>query len=175
MRCLRERRSEEREVTVGFKAGNFPWVDFPVPAEFGVDLGNVSYVYWNDTSQEPIALVTTTGEEEEVQTVEYKNNDNMVEPNAIFGLTNSKSTIYAFPNPAYADANFTIEHVDAGIYDLKIYDILGKQVWQNNYFISGNTTVSADLNQLQRGMYLYSLVDTNGNILATQRLLITRP
>ena len=67
-------------------------------------------------------------------------------------------------------------NVPSGKYDLKIYNILGVEVWSQNYqFQNATDTVLLDVSDFKKGTYLYSLVNQKGKRIATRRLIILRP
>ncbi len=172
---LREKRIENRDTRIDVRIGGFPWQDITDLLQFGDFLGAdtvVTYNYYSNEVKEPIAIVTLDASEENIQTVAYKALDIISSTPAI---QRGKQDVTAFPNPAIDSARFQFSNLSRGTYKLKIYNILGVVVWEDNYRISGDKTVQVDLSDLRKGTYLYSIQNEQGTTLATKRLLIIRP
>jgi hypothetical protein len=56
---------------------------------------------------------------------------------------------------------------------LRVSNILGKMVYQNT--IQANETATLDISRWTNGIYLYSISDEKGNILAGKRLNVVHP
>lgn len=81
----------------------------------------------------------------------------------------------AFPNPAVEWVRFDCKNLPESDYTLKIFNIVGKVVWKENYSISGNKSITVELEDFKKGTYLYSLVDKDGNVIGTRRLVVLKP
>ncbi len=173
---LRVKRTENRSIGVDALVPFIGWTDVtdlvaPFLAGFG-DGTSISYSFFNNVEKEPIAVVTMNGDETAITQVTYKDNDFVSSTNIVSVNT---PNIYAFPNPAIFDVRFEFANLNKGRYNLKIYNILGLTVWERKYNINGSKTVKVDLNDFQKGTYLYSLVDEKGKTIITKRLMIIRP
>lgn len=178
---LREKRTEIRETRLDAKISVLPWQDITdiiielLPEEVGNFLGKdtiITYNFFSDEVKEPIAIVTVDNENETPNRVEYKANDITSNVQSIEAL---QPGVYAFPNPAIVNVRFEFSNLPKGKYNLKIYNILGIEVWSKRYFINGFLTEKVDISSLRRGTYLYSLVDERGKTLTTRRLIVVRP
>ena len=58
---------------------------------------------------------------------------------------------------------------------MKIFNIVGKVVWKENYALSGNKSIKLQLEEFKKGTYLYSLLDSKGNTIGTKRLVVLKP
>ena len=172
---LREKRTETRTVNLEAKIGFLPWFDITgmLPEnDFLGDLNSVSYHFISDVEKEAIAEFFLNSDESELQRVLYKGDDFVTNVRDVAG---SKPGVYAYPNPAIVNVRFEFTNLPPGDYDVKIYDILAAEVWSQRYYISGAKTIKADISNLRKGTYLYSLVDSSGKTLVTRRLVVLRP
>lgn len=174
---LREKRTEY--TTTNLDVHSFlGWI--PVPAGSGGGLLNflgtdttVTYRYYSNVHKEELAVVTLNNEQSAPERVRFKNIGNLTSlpeedaPGA--------AGVQAFPNPAIQWVRFDCTNLPADEYTLKIFNIVGKVVWKNTYTISGNRSIRVDLDDFKKGTYLYSLVDQNGVIIGTKRLVVVKP
>ena len=77
-----------------------------------------------------------------------------------------------YPNPSKG-----IMHLDYALNDdqsaiLHIYNINGQVV--KTYPITGQGTLSMDTNNLQNGIYYYTIQQTNGSILQRDKIVVIR-
>ena len=175
---LRQRRVQTTETRLEIKVPILEWLD--VTDQFGGQGGGflgmdttVTLTYWAEGVNEPVAVMTLDGDEENVTSFTYKNDEiiTSTEPLERSGYEN----VYAYPNPAINYAKFDCVNLDPDYYDLKIYNILGLEAYTERYFISGNKMLKVDLSDFRKGTYLYSLVDTTGKVITTKRLVVIRP
>ena len=179
---IRLKRVEYIETRLDIKLGGLPWLD--VTDQFG-DFGGgtggmdffgidttVTYSYLSNESKEPIAVFSLDGKESFVENATFKSL--LVNP-----VDETKETLnpnlYAFPNPAINEVKFEFSNLKKGNYDLKIFNILGLEVYGQSYAISGSKTVKIDISRLRKGTYLYSLLDEKGKAITTKRLIVIRP
>ena len=176
---LREKQIEERETLMDVKIGIGPlsqWVDV-TDLISGFDfLGKdtiTTYSFYNNTEKEAIAVVTVDNLNNDlVNSVEYK--DNGIQTSIRY-VDTGKPDLVAYPNPAINEVRIDFFNLPPSNYTLKIYNILGIVVWENKYSISGDRSEKIGLTDLRKGTYLYSLVNDDGKIISTKRLMIMRP
>lgn len=171
---LREKRVEYRETRLDVLVGSF-WLD--LTDALGFDFLEpdtaTTYNFYGETSKEPIAVVTVNNVDlDEVQFVEYKFND--VATNVRY-VNNGKPDIIAYPNPAIEDLRLEMMNLQSGNYTIKIYNILGLEVWKEDYRVNGNKIIKVDIANFKKGTYLYSISNENGKIISTKRLIVMRP
>ncbi len=172
--ALREKRLEQRLISLDAKLGTLPWQDITNLIPGNPVLGktqNISYHFFNSGSKEPIAEVWLDGSNKAIK-VTYKADPTGTTP---FQNPGEKPNFIAFPNPAIATVRFAFEHLPPGNYELKIFNILVQEVFSETYTINGSQTVQVDISQLRKGTYLYSLSDDKGKSLGTKRLIVLRP
>lgn len=93
----------------------------------------------------------------------------------IQSYADKKADITAFPNPSFGNVTFTFENCKIGKYNLKVYNIIGKELINKNMRIDTNKIARVDLTSLKKGTYLYSIFDDNGNKITTKRIVILNP
>ncbi len=175
---LREKRTEIRETIVEARVGIGPFATWVDVTEFlgGEFLGPdtlTTYIFVNDQEKENIAEVTVTNDETETPiAVTYKSND--VVTNVRY-VNTGRADIFAYPNPAINNVRINFLNITPGNYTFRIFNILGKEVVNKKYQINGNRTVGINIDTLQKGTYLYNLMDARGKILKTKRLMVIRP
>lgn len=176
---LREKRTEVRQTRIDAKIGFFPnWVDVTDLFTQWLDvpgLGNVtqqSYYFWSNDAIEPIAVLTLNPADGSVQSVEYKANNISTNVQSVEAL---KPGVYAYPNPAIVNVRFEFSNLPPGRYRLKMLNILGTEVWNRSYYINGSATEKVDISSLQKGTYIYTMVDERGKTITTRRLIVVRP
>ena len=173
---LREKRIETRETGMDVLVPFLGWLD--VTDAIGLDfLGTdttTTYNFFSNDAKEAIAVVRVTNNEEETPIlVQFKSNDIVSSVNYV---NTGRSDLFASPNPAINEVRFEFLNLKKGIYKLKVYNILGVEVWSDKYSITDNHhAVRVDLSDFRKGTYLYSLEDDRGKTLTTKRLIILKP
>jgi hypothetical protein len=172
---LRERRQEARTLQVEAKVGKLPWQDFTSLLGDNKKVDNqfsVNYYYHSNESKNPIAIAYMDGNDQELLNIAY---DAPMDPEQVQQVGNIPPGIYAFPNPAIVNVRFEFTNLPPGNYKLAIYNILGLEQWSNTYYINGQRTEKVNIASLQKGSYLYSLIDERGKTISTKRLIIIKP
>ena len=79
-----------------------------------------------------------------------------------------------YPNPFNPSTNISFELPQAGLVQLKIYNLLGQEVANlvDGRMNSGNHTVNFDASQLSSGVYIYRLVAGNQSI--TKKMMLIK-
>ena len=173
---LREKRTEY--TTTSLDVHSFlGWI--PVPTGAGGGLTNflgtdttVVYRFLSNTEKEEIAVVTANSDLNGAESVRYKN---IGTTPVTFINAPGSANIQAYPNPATEWVRFDCSNLPPDDYTLKIFSIIGKEIWKNNYTMSGNKSIRLELNDFKKGTYFYSLEDRKGNIIGTKRLVIVKP
>jgi len=79
--------------------------------------------------------------------------------------------VYRFyPNPASSFINFEFKYTDES-YTLQIYNFLGKRVYSQ---VVNNNKIIVPVENLYRGLYIYQLRNTVGNIVESGKFQIAR-
>lgn len=177
---MRMKRTDYTQATIEVKIAFAGWIDVSAFAGgLGGGLGNltrpdttVTYRFYSDNAKEEIAVATMNNDLSSVASVRYKYNKVVAAEEA---ETPGNANIQAYPNPAVEKVRFECTNLPNGQYTLKIYNIIGKVVWRQNYNMSGNYSIPLNLDKFNKGTYLYSLVDSKGHAVGTKRLVILKP
>lgn len=181
---LREKRTEYSTTGLDVKVPFLGWVDvgtfLPGGGGGGGGVGGflgtdttVTYRFYSGTEKEEIAVVTLDSSQTQARSIRYKNNGTTSvneDPDAP-----GKAAIAAFPNPAVEWVRFDCTNLPPSDYTLKIFNIVGKVVWEEQYFISGNKSIRIELDDFKKGTYLYSLTNSEGAVIGTKRLVVVKP
>lgn len=175
---LRERRLETREVLIEAKLGFLPWTDItaqvigaiPILADAieGQD-SVVTYNFWANDNIEPVAAVTTEADGETITSINFKTNRT---PSSVFNDFLPNAEIKMYPNPARHLTTFEASGLLRGDYTLQIRNVIGRRIYTQDFNSAGSIRTDIDVSQLPSGIYLYSLTNSRGRILATKRLLV---
>ncbi|MCC6411870.1 MAG: T9SS type A sorting domain-containing protein [Saprospiraceae bacterium] len=174
---LRQKRTEYTNTSIDVKIPVLGWIDI---SQFGGGgLGGfigtdttVTYRFLSGTEKVEIAVATMSNDLSTVERIRYK--DNMVVSSQDVDAPGTAS-IQAFPNPAIEWVRFDCANLPSDDYTLKIFNIVGKVVWKEDYQLSGNKSITLNLSEFKKGTYLYSLTDGKGNNIGTKRLVVLKP
>jgi hypothetical protein len=178
---LRMKRTEYTTTNLdAYISSPFPlgWIDvggFLGGGGIGSFLGTdttVTYRFYSGTEKEEIAVATMSADLSDVERIRFKNNQTTAAPDV---LSPGTASISAFPNPAIEWVRFDCNNLPQEEYTLKIFNIIGKVVWKENYQLSGTRSIRVELDNFKKGTYLYSLSDKKGNVIGTKRLVVLKP
>jgi len=179
---LRQKRTDYTSTALDAKVPFLGWIDLstllggggggtPIGNFIGTDT-TVTFRFYSGTEKQEIAVATMSNDLSTVESVRFLNNETVAAPEAD---APGSANIQAFPNPAVERVRFDCTNLPAEEYTLKIFNIIGRVVWKQNYVITGNRSVTLELEDFRKGTYLYSLVDSKGNIIGTKRLVVLKP
>jgi hypothetical protein len=83
----------------------------------------------------------------------------------------TEKIIKFYPNPATSIINFDIQKGYERGYDLQIYNLLGKLVYEQKN-VSQKTTIS--LTDFNRGMYVFQYIDANRRIVESGKFQVSK-
>jgi hypothetical protein len=86
-----------------------------------------------------------------------------------------KKDVLAHPNPTYGEIEFQLVSLPPGVYELKVYNIVGKPIHSSSHRVGQSRKIRTDLSFLSKGTYLYSILDPQGNKITTKRVMIITP
>ncbi|SRR6056297_547733 len=174
---LRERREEVRRIGVEALLPFLGWQDVTPLIEAllqGSGIGTsdtiVSYNFFNDEEKEPIAVVNMNDDNNPVS-IEYIAED-VTTSNPFH--RHKELSVTASPNPGIGMLEFRFKGAKADRYKIKVRNIVGQPLWEEEVYIDGKGLLSADLTHLNRGTYFYTVFDSKGNPLLTQRVVFIR-
>ena len=76
-----------------------------------------------------------------------------------------------YPNPASSRINFELQHNNDQVYDLIVFNFLGKMVDQVKN-VSSKTTV--ELDNYYSGLYIFQLRDHQGNLVESGKFNVVK-
>jgi hypothetical protein len=176
---LRVKRNEITSTALDIKLPFIGWVDLttllPGGGGFGNFLGNdttLTYRFLSGTEKEEIAVATMRNNLTGVASFRFKNN-------FVSAVEDTDppfvASVQAFPNPAIEWVRFDCKNLPNDNYTLRIYNILGKAVYREDFPAAGNRSVRVELEPFKKGTYLYSLADSRGKVIGTKRLVVVKP
>lgn len=175
---LREKRTQYRETRLDAKVPPLGWLDVTDVVIQAVGLTNlgvdttVTYHFFNNTSKEPIAIVTLNKDQATPRLVQYKSNRMTT---AVTPLAQPTLEWTAFPNPASNQVQLRFTNIKPGQYELKMYNILGMEVKSASYKIPGKTfETELNITTLAAGTYWCSLQDYQNKVLLTRQLAVVK-
>ena len=171
---LRERRITATKTRLEVKVGVFPWRDITdefYSSLFPKETVQLSYHFYSNETILPVAEVLMKPDGINAESIAYK----VTDPTSTTHNTSSQPDIYAYPNPAINEVRFEFSNLPPANYSLKIFNILGMEMQQETYMLSGFSTIKWDVSTLRKGTYLYSLTKEDGKTIATRRLMVIRP
>ncbi len=132
----------------------------------------ITYLFLTGTEKEEIAAATMSNDQSTVTNMRFKNNATVDAP-----ALNAPGVagISAFPNPAIDWVRFDYTNLPQDEYTLKIFNIIGKEVWKETYQLAGTNHFRVELENFKKGTYLYSLSNKKGNVIGTKRLVVLKP
>lgn len=177
---LRQKRTEVSTTKFDAKVPILGWLDITNllgGTPFGGFVGNdttVAYRFLSGTEKEEIAVFTMDDAlGTEVAFARFKNVNNTSNAEDLWAP--GSPNIQAFPNPAVEWVRFDCSNLPPSSYSLKIFNVIGNVVWENQYDLSGNKSITVSLDEFKKGPYLYRLEDLKGRIIATKRLVVLKP
>ncbi|MBK7873465.1 MAG: T9SS type A sorting domain-containing protein [Saprospiraceae bacterium] len=173
---LREKRTRYRETRLDAKIPPLGWLDITDVAiqslgltTLGVDT-TVTYNFYNNTSKEPIAIVTLNNEQSSAVLVQYKSNALTTD---VTELESDNPQVSAFPNPAKGKVQLRFSNMKSGQYMLRMYNVLGMEVLSETYQMPGmQFETEVDVSKFGAGTYWYSLLDNKGIVLVSKQLVV---
>jgi len=90
--------------------------------------------------------------------------------------TKQEMKVVAYPNPAVNDLSLSMIGFTPGMYYINVFNMIGRTVMPTQPVeITGDSSFRLNISSLNKGIYLYNITDTFGNILTTKRLVVVKP
>jgi hypothetical protein len=93
-------------------------------------------------------------------------------PTGIDELNSSDETVRLYPNPNNGLFNLELPRVTK--LSIQIYNMLGEQIFTNNYPILASRSISIDISNQPMGIYLYRLVSEKGEFIGSGKLVVQK-
>ena len=173
---LRVKETQYRHTDVFVKHDFFGWVDLSTFIQEG--LGPDTLIYYNfvnDQSKDIICRVLRLKNDAGLffnQVGWWKTDPVTVsaEPVQVPSFE-----INSFPNPVISELNISFTDFPIDQYQINVYNILGREMRSDVFELSGNTVRTIPVNNLNKGVYIYNVVNSKGEILATRKFFVLRP
>jgi hypothetical protein len=91
-------------------------------------------------------------------------------PSGINTVIDKGFSVSCYPNPAIKNLNILISEPRPGML-IKVYDALGRNILSAN---NEGLITSFDVSQLSNGIYFYEVLDSNGNLLKSDKFTVVR-
>ncbi len=156
------------------RKSNLAWQDITrfikYPGLFQTDTTRETSFYTQD-SREPVATIYHTSNHD-IQKVVYKAPETFKD---LTTLIDFKANLFFFPNP-YTFGLLRTEMIikGAGLYTLRVVNLIGSEVWHKDYFLDADLTQDLDLSFLSKGTYFFVFEQDKNHVLATKRLLVIK-
>jgi hypothetical protein len=133
-------------------------------------ISNVSFIRFVAASSGIQLVEIELNDVEEPVSIEFKTHPLVTR---VFSEEPSKPDIFAYPNPSYDVVRFQLSDLPLGMYKLRIFNILGVPVKDVDIEVDDRReTIAVDLNEMQRGTYLFRLQDKAGRTIKTKRVVL---
>jgi hypothetical protein len=129
-----------------------------------------SYLFISNNERQAVVNITMNRATNQARTIHYLYSPTVVET---INAKKASLDLVAQPNPASNEVRIKVGELPMGKNTLRVSNILGKMVYQNT--IQANETATLDISRWTNGIYLYSISDEKGNILAGKRLNVVHP
>ncbi|MEZ4985859.1 MAG: T9SS type A sorting domain-containing protein [Saprospiraceae bacterium] len=175
---LREKRTEFRNVRLEAKVGIFPWQDITDLALAGLPIDQlgadtlVTYSFWGEQVKEPIVVINADPTGTTVETVDYKHIEIV---SAATVLNKREPAVNVYPNPAIVQAKFEFANFADGIYTIELYNLTGRPVLRKEVHVMDHQVEKIGVAHLPKGIYLYAIMNSKGQRLAVNRLVVMKP
>ncbi|MEE9372845.1 MAG: T9SS type A sorting domain-containing protein [Saprospiraceae bacterium] len=163
------------DIRLYMSTGKDAWeeIDFPQGMEqFPLDLAlrRKEVIFLAEESSEWLAFIELD-KDDQIKNALFKSSPEQIKRSGGYG----ESNFFLYPNPTFGIVRLDFVNLPKDIYDLEVYNIIGKKIWAEEYAINGYTTIKVDLSFLSKGTYLYSLTDKSGKKLFTRKMAIVNP
>lgn len=139
----------------------------------GVTTVKTSYVFTDQITGD-FLMEAIVDEDGQLKKVLYKSKEKTGSQRTTSADGTLKSDFLLYPNKGFGEVRLDFKNFARGRYMFVIKSIVGKKIWMNSYDIDGDLIWKEDLTFLPRGVYTYSLLDSDQNVVVTRRLAIIK-
>ncbi len=131
-----------------------------------------SFQFYSDTQIFPLLELQFDGTSQQLKKITYRTQ----EKSQSARLVDKGVTDFVLePNPGFGKTTMMIHLQNSGIYTIEIKNILGQQLFQQQYNMNENEKLDLDFSNLPKGSYFCNLLDQSGRILVSKKLIILKP
>lgn len=123
--------------------------------------------YYLDGYFDAALAFKSNGREVKDLKIQFKSDAKLIDENS--------REIISFPNPTYGEVFFDLINYPKAKYRLEVYNVIGRKIFSKTFGDSSNSDMMADLTELKKGVYLYSIFDENNKKLTSKRISIVTP
>lgn len=98
--------------------------------------------------------------------------DNEASPTSL-NLSSNETSVLSLPNPSFGHSTLYLINLPFDNYSFEVFNIVGSKVLTKKIDKTDGKEVALDLTLLKKGTYVYRLINSRGEKLATKRLVIT--
>lgn len=172
---LRVHQTLLRSTRLDAKVPFFGWQDVtdlvPIGEFLGVDTVE-TYIYWNNEIKQPIAAVSLN-QEGTITRIEFigEGADPVVSVNE---LVQQSVAMQVFPNPSSGQASLQLSGLEAGNYQVQVWNMHGMPVWTQSLSLQhGQNLQPLMLDRIPAGLYVVTLqAKQSGQVLGRTRWVI---
>ena len=147
--------------------------DYEFDVELPIELrAGTAYYFWDANVAGPVVVVEEDAQGKAVS-ARFQAGDaggKRIVASAPKGLD-----IYVNPNPSFGDVRFELFNLPKGEYTIEVYSILGVLLRSIELEAAGSMSYPVNLSDLNKGTYIYRLVDPTGKTVRSKRLVIITP
>jgi len=172
---VREDRISVQQTWIETRKANLDWQNVTrfvrFPKLFRTDtLREISF--YAAAFTEPIALIQYKNNQE-LNYIRYRAPDIYKD---LIVIDDFKPNLFFFPNP-YTFGTLRIELLinNPGLYTLRIVNLIGVEVWRENFYLESNKTLDYAFNFLNKGTYFLIFQQDMNQVISSKRLLILKP
>lgn len=127
--------------------------------------------FYTDDDREPVATIYHASLTA-LDKVVYKSPETFKD---LTTIQDFKPNLYFFPNPyTYGLLRGEMIIKGAGLYTLRIVNIIGTEVWRKDYYMEEDLTQDFDFSFLGKGTYFMVFEQDKNHVLATKRLFVIK-
>lgn len=172
---VREDRLSVQQTWIETRKANLDWQNVTrfvrFPKLFRTDTLK-EIAFYASAFTEPIALIQYKNNRE-LNYIRYQAPDIYKD---LIVIDDFKPNLFFFPNP-YTFGTLRIELLinKPGLYTLRIVNLIGAEVWRENFYLEFNKTLDYDFNFLNKGTYFLIFQQDMNQVISSKRLLILKP
>ncbi len=146
-----------------------PFLNLDTKRLFFKEIGEtVYYLYYSNISKHFFAKAIYS-DKSDGYILKFQKDNFKREPLNFNSLSNA---FYIYPNPTFGDLKLFINNDKKGKFNLGIYNIIGKKIWNKDIVLNGNDLFRYDFSFLRKGTYLIAIKDKYDNIVSVKKLII---
>jgi hypothetical protein len=172
---FREDRLSVHQTRIETRKANLDWQNVTrfvrFPKLFRTDTLK-EIAFYASAFSEPIALIQYKNNQE-LNYIRYQAPDIYKD---LIVIDDFKPNLFFFPNP-YTFGTLRIELLinKPGLYTLRIVNLIGAEVWRENFYLESNKTLDYAFNFLDKGTYFLIFQQDMNQVISSKRLLILKP